>query len=243
MNAPVPHATIGHNRPPVDIFEERIVGLFDEAKNWLDGEPVTAQAQADELGKLLDMIRTAAKEADAQRKVEKKPYDDAAKAVQDAWNPLLKRCEIAADTVKKALAPFLAEQDRIAREAAAAARREAEEKAAAARAAFQASDVTDLSAREEAERLAREAKDAEKIAGKAEKVKAGAQGGARAVSLRTVYAAQVTDYQALARHVWTTDPEALRAFLDEYAAAATRRSPDAARALPGVTVTESKVAV
>src|SRR3546814_6319433 len=49
---------------------------------------------ADAVGKLLDMIRQAKKAADEQRVIEKKPYDDAAKAVQTKYKPLIdKRSE------------------------------------------------------------------------------------------------------------------------------------------------------
>ena len=72
-------ATIGHNSPPSP-FEEiktRIEDLYGEAKQWLDGEPVTTQDQANALNTLENRIREAAKEAEALRKGEVKPLDDA----------------------------------------------------------------------------------------------------------------------------------------------------------------------
>jgi hypothetical protein len=66
------------------------------------------------------MLRKARKDADEARVAEKKPHDDAAKAVQAKWTPLLDKCELAETTAKKALAPYL-----IAKEAAQQAEAEA----------------------------------------------------------------------------------------------------------------------
>lgn len=240
MNAEV--ATIGHNMPPVTPFDEcqsRIGDLYMEAKNWLDGEEVKTQEQADALSKLLDEIRKAGKEADEHRKVEKKPHADAATAVDAKWKPLIEDCKRATDAAKKALTPFLQAQEAERRAKAEAARREAEEKERAAREALQASRG-DLEAREAAEKQVEEAKAAEAAARKAEKDRAHAKGGARAVSLRTTYRAEVVDYQAFARWVWTHDAAALNAWLDEHAARLVRAG---RRDVPGVTVHEDQGAV
>lgn len=52
-------AKIGHNRSPFELSKETIEDLYSEAKNWLDGEPVATQEQADEIQKLLRMIQAA----------------------------------------------------------------------------------------------------------------------------------------------------------------------------------------
>jgi hypothetical protein len=236
-------ATLGHNQPPVTPFDEcqaKIGDLYGEAKNWLDGDEIENQQQADALSKLLDEIRKAAKEADEHRKVEKKPHDDAAKAVQAKWKPLIDDCDRAADAAKKALTPFLQKQEAEKRRKAEEARREAEEKERAAREAIQASRG-DLEAREAAERQLEEAKAAEASARKAEKDRGTAKGGARAVSLRTSYRAEVIDHTAFARWVWLNDPEAINGFLDEYAARMVRQGKRAG--MPGVTVHEDQGAV
>jgi hypothetical protein len=92
----------GHNNPPTpfDECERKVFDLFDEAKNFLDGEAITTQDMADAVSKLLDMIRKAKKEADDFRAAEKKPHDDAAKAVQEKWKPLITRCDLAADAAR-----------------------------------------------------------------------------------------------------------------------------------------------
>ena len=235
-------ATIGHNHPPVTPFDEcqsRIGDLYMEAKNWLDGDEVQTQEQADALSKLLEAIRKAGKEADEHRKVEKKPHDDAAKEVQAKWKPLLDDCERATTAAKRALTPFLQKQEAEKRAAAEAARREAEEKERAAREAMQASRG-DLEAREAAEKQLADAKAADAAARKAEKDRGTAKGGARAVSLRTTYRAEVSDYREFAKWVWTHDPAALNAWLDEHAARLVRAG---RRDVPGVAVHEEKGAV
>lgn len=233
-------ATIGHNRSPFDLASEEIDGLYAEAKNWLDGEAIASQDHADALSKLLDMIREAEKRADAARKAEKKPHDDAAKAVQERYKPLLERAATAASVCKQALTPWLEKLDREKREAERKAREDAEAAERAAQEAFRQAGVGDLEEREEAERLAKAAKVAAATASRAENDRAQAKGGKRAVSLRTYAVATVEDPAAFARWVWSNRFAELEAWLAELAQ---REASKGARALPGVTVTEERRAV
>src|SRR3546814_17507768 len=85
------------------------------------------------------MIRQAKKAADEQRVIEKKPHDDAAKAVQTKYKPLIDKCELAASVAKKALVPWLehleaeqrADAERQCKEADEARKDELEEERAA----------------------------------------------------------------------------------------------------------------
>ena len=131
MNAP---ATIGHNRPsdPFTLYSESIEDLFDQAKQFLDGEPIETEAQAEDVSRLLSMVRKTSNDADEARKAEKRPHDEAAKAVQLRWKPLLDKLDLAASTAKNALAPFLQAQEDAQRAAAEAARQEAQRQAEAA---------------------------------------------------------------------------------------------------------------
>lgn len=237
-------APMGHNQPPpMTPFEEvetEIFGLFDEAKHWLDGQGVASEEDATGVAKLLDMIRKAEKRADEARKVEAKPFDDGKAEVQERYKPLLTRCKLAADAAKKALAPWLERAEAEKRAIAEAARREADEKARTAQEALRASAATDLDAREHAEALLRDARAAEKAASKAEHDKAGAKGGARAVTLRTTYRAEVTDANAFARFVWAEHRDDLTAFL---ATLANRLVGSGLRSLPGVVVHEERTAI
>lgn len=62
-----------------------IEDLFTQAKGFLDGDPVTSQAVADEIGALLAEIRQAEKAADEARKLENKPFDDGKAEVQERY--------------------------------------------------------------------------------------------------------------------------------------------------------------
>lgn len=230
-------AEIGHNNPPeptaFEAFHTHIGDLFDEARNFLDGAGINSEAEAEGVSKLLDLIRTAAKDADKARAAEKKPHDDAAKAVQAKWKPLLDRAEMAVDTCKRALTPWL--QKKAAEQAAAAeaARQEAEACAAAAAQAMRQADVTDLTAREAAEALVDDAKRAEADAARAEKARPQATGGARATTLRTSYRAEMTDPRAALKHYLSAQPDAIKACLQGLADADVRRS---IRTIPGFTI-------
>ena len=139
-------AKMGHNNPPPSPFEaaaEKIETLHVEAKNWLDGEAIENQAQADEVSKLLDMARNAKKEADAARKEEAKPFDDGKKEVQARYKPLLDRADAIADLCKKVIAPFIAKVEAEKREAERSAPEKAEAARTAAAEAYAAAQPTD----------------------------------------------------------------------------------------------------
>lgn len=233
---------IGHNKPPKTPFEaakDSIETLHLEATNWLDGEAIKNQGQADAVSKLLGEARTAKKEADAARKVENKPFDEGKTEVQGRYNPILKRADTIADICKKVLAPFIAKIDDEKREAERIAREEADAAEAKAQEALANAKENDLAAREEAERYVDDAKAAKQRATRAAKDKGAAKGGTRAVTLRTIYVPSITDLTAAARHYWTTDRKALEALIfdlvkrDVYAGS---------REIPGVTITEERVA-
>lgn len=227
------------NAPPVEAMGMHIEDLFDEAKNFLDGSGVTTQAEADGVSKLLDDVRKAKNDAEKQRVVEKKPHDDAAAAVQAAWRPLTAKCDLVADTCKKALAPFLEAKEAAQRAEAARVAKAAEEARSAALAARQAAPVADLAAREDAERLDAIARDAEKLAAKAGKVKAHATGGSRAVGLRTSYVAQVTDYHAFSKWAWANRRADYEEWLSELAGQEAKRGDIG---IPGLLITPERKA-
>jgi hypothetical protein len=217
MNA---HATIGHNNPPeptpFDLSKDSISALFDEAKNWCDGEPISTQGQADMVQKLLRDIQAAEKEADERRVAENKPFDDGKAEVQARYAPLIANTKsvkgmtvLAVEACKKALAPWLIKVD-------------AENRA-------------------KAEALVQEAKAAETATRRADNAKASAKGEGRAVTLRDKYTPEVTDYTAFARHVWTTHRSDMEDFLSMQAVklvAAGVRS-----GVPGVTIHHERVPV
>lgn len=215
----------GNNPPPLEAMSLHIEDLFSLVSGST-AAPVTTDDQEAALDALLDDVRKARKDADAQRAAEKKPHDDAAKAVQAAWKPLLDRLDMGAQAIKDALTPYREARQRAKDEAARIAREEAEAKQREAQAALKASD--DLEARFAAEEQLRQAT---KLAATANKIDRSATG------LRTYQIADVTDAKALLQHVMRTDPEALKSWLADYARKALPAQ------LPGVTIrTERKAA-
>lgn len=239
-----PRAVIGANNPPEESafagFHAHIGDLFDEAKNFLDGDPIGSEDMASAVSKLMDEIRTASKDADKARAAEKKPHADAAKEVDAKWKPLLERAELAVDACKKALAPWLkakAEEQRLAAEKA---RQEAEEKARAAAEAARATTLDDLAGREAAEALVADAKAAEAEARKAEKARPQATGGARAATLRTSYRPELVNASEALKHYVRTRPDDLKACLQKLAETDVRNG---LRTLPGFVIHEEQSVV
>lgn len=237
-------AKIGHNQAPeptpFDLSKEAISSLFEEAKNWLDGDPIASQGQADMVQKLLRDIQAAEKEADVRRTTENEPFDAGKAEVQARYAPLIANTKttkgltvLAVEACKKALAPWLIKIDDENRAKAEALRKEAEEKQRVAMEAMRQRDGIDLEASAKAEALVREAKDAEAAARKADNAKAQAKGEGRAVGLRDYYTPEITDATAFARHVWLTHRPDMESFL---AGMAAKLVASGIHTIPGVTV-------
>jgi hypothetical protein len=238
---------MGHNNPPestpYENFKAYIDDLAFEAKNFLDGKPIETEEQAAAVSKILNDARKARTDADAQRKVEAKPFDDGKAAVQALWTPLTDekkgRCAQIAETCKQVLAPWLKKiEDKQAAEAEAA-------KAEAARLAQIALDAHkasagNLEALEDAERLLSAAKAAAVDAAKAGKARAQVRGGGRATSLRSEWTPTLTDSVEALKHYRATKPDALKEWLTEQACKDVHAG---ARAIPGFTITEERKAV
>ena len=233
--------TLLANAPPEPavLFREEIDDLLLEARNYLDGEPIANEQQADGVSSLINRLRRVSKDADEARKAEKKPHDDAAKAVQARWTPIISKADLAASTAKQALAPYLKAIEDQQRAEAEAARVEAERLAQIALEAHQGASGN-LEALEDAERLLKAAKAAQKDADRAGKQKAHATGGERAVGLRSVWTPTLTDSCAALRHYRDRQPEDLKQWLVEQAERDVRAG---ARSIPGFDVTEARVAV
>lgn len=235
-----PRAVIGGNHPPeptaFDLIRQEIEDLFDEARHWADGEPITSQEVHDQIDRLRDGIHDAGKRADALRVEEKKPLDDQVKAIQDKFNPLIQpkkgKVDLAKSTLDSLLTPW---RNKVAAEKAAEAARIAEEAAAATRAAQAAmqSSSGNLAAREEAEELLAEAKALEKTAKRADKA------ASTGLGLRTVWRVELVDIEKALD--WAYGRAA-----DEFLAVAQRNAEEAVRAgvrqVPGFAVREEKVA-
>lgn len=198
--------SIGGNRSPESAFglaNQRIKDLYDEAKQWLDGEAVSSQGQADGLAQLVAEFRKASKAADAAHKDDKAPHLEASRAMDDKYRPMRDKAKRASDACKAAVAPWLAkvkaEQDAEAERL----RLEAEEKAREAQAALRSTPHDHLTAREEAEAKLDEAREAKEAANRAARKKSHATPAfGRALGLRTYYTPVVTDPVKAVEYFW-----------------------------------------
>lgn len=232
-----PHPMQGHNNPPDEyaLISEKIQDLYDEAKSWCDGEPVTTDEHEKALTSLMGMIRDAEKEADNLRKKEVKPHDDAKKAIQDKFNKLigsnksitgltveaLNACKMAVEPYRQKKAAEAAEKARIEQEKAREAERIAQEEMRKAK------ESADLEARERAEALAKKAKEAEKSAKSANK------SATTGLGLRTYYRAEITDLNNAIKHFWKLDAKPFEELVQKLADQhANRKGGD----LPGIKI-------
>lgn len=217
---------------PQVLFGEEIDDLLMEAKNYLDGEPIASEEEAAAVSSLLSRLRRVANDADAARKAEKRPHDDAAKSVQARWKPMLDKADLAESTAKQALASWLRQVENRQRADADAARAEAGRLAQIAAEALSAS-YGNLEARADAERLLKAAGAAEKHAAKVGKQKAHATGGERAIGLVDSFTPELTDSCSALKHYRVTQPEALRAWLFDQAR---KDVYSGVRSIPGFTI-------
>jgi hypothetical protein len=218
---------IGDNQPPPrEAFSLHIEELFSLVSATTAGAVVATDEQEAALDSLLDDLRKTRKDADAQRASEKKPHDDAAKAVQAVWKPLLDRCDAAADEIKRLLTPYRQAKLRAKDEAARKAREEAQARQEAAQAALRQSD--DLEARFAAES---DLKVASKLTAAANKIDRTATG------LRTHWEAEITDRRAALNFYLKRSPDRFEALLQQLADEDARGTRGA---VPGVLFHERK---
>ncbi len=223
------------NSTPDIAYSMAVDDLYSEAANFVDGEPVKTQGEADALAAILTGAKQIRKDADAARKTEKQPHDDAAKAVQAKWVPVLTKVDDVIAAVQKPLTAWLvaqeAERQRIAKEAQAEADRLAEQAIAAARTSGSLESLTATRELQDA------AFDAAKVAKRAGKAKSHVHGGGRAIGLRTYWEASLTDSVEALKWARARHPEELREFLRELAGKAVNAG---AREIPGFTINQER---
>jgi len=222
-------AGIGDNKPPADAaFGLHVDDLFSLLSDTLAGGEVGSDEQEAAIDAILDDFRKAVKDADKQRTAEKKPHDDAAKAVQAKWKPIIDKAERGAVACKEALTPYRTAKQRAKDEAARKAREEAEAREAEARLALKQFD--DLEAKFAAEQSLNAAKKLNAVANKIDRA---------ATGLRTRWDAEITDRKAALLHYLARSPERFEALIQQMADEDARgaRAP-----VPGVTFHEKKEA-
>lgn len=197
----------GHNQPPPDAtFSLHVDDLFALLSDTLAGGEVDNDAKEAAIDEIMDDFRKASKDADKARAEEKKPHDDAAKAVQAKWKPIIDKADRGVTACKDALTPYRTAKQRAKDEAARKAREEAEAREKAAQEALRASD--DLEAKYQAEQ---EIEAAKKLAAVANRIDRSATG------LRTFWEAEITDRKAALLHYIARFPERFEALIQQLA--------------------------
>jgi hypothetical protein len=102
----------GDNKPPVDdnsfeALEAAVENLAREAEQRVEGPAIADQDEADRIANLADRLAELHGRVDEARKVEKRPYDEGAAAVQKRWTPLLLKAETYRNLKFKLLTPWL----------------------------------------------------------------------------------------------------------------------------------------
>jgi hypothetical protein len=122
-DAPPTIAVAGHNLPQDDA--ERLALLLkeegDAIKAWLDEGPIDDENRAAAAAELTKRAIRYAREAEDLRKKEKAPHDNAGKAVQAKWAPIVSGFEALNGSLKRALDDFLRAKKRALEEERAAA--------------------------------------------------------------------------------------------------------------------------
>lgn len=251
LDAPLPPT--GHNNPPhfdaekVAKLDQAAAGFLDTAGTWIEGGEIKTDDQAELLNDFIAGIKKRVATTEEARKADKKPHDDAGKAVQAAYKPITTKLETAKTKVTPLLTAWLekkeaAKQAELQRqqEEAREAQEEAERKAASAAARNDIGGEIDAeAAKNKADQLA---KDAERAA-KTKTNVGSATGGGRTATLRTTLRAEITNSRAAFMH-FAEAPELLDCLstLAEREARAKGFNPDT-DTIPGVTIHKDRKAV
>lgn len=247
QSAPPRLGVAGDNAPsPFDQVRLELEDLRLEAGNWLNGDEVKSQAEADALGKMLERVRACANRADAERIKEKAPHDAAVTEIQARYNALIGKttkltglAPLIEDAAKTALSGWLrkvaAEQEARRLEALRIA---SEEAAKAELHIAHTHDTTDIDDREAANAQADVARRAAFDLAQANKAKPQAAGDTRAIGLRTVYTPEITDMTAALKHYWGDRPDAFRPLVEQFAKDDIRAGKRSG--IPGITVNEER---
>lgn len=235
------------NATPFQLIKEDIDDFLTEARNWADGTPVETEEQSEAVSKLISDLNERAAAMEDARVEEKKPLDDKVKEIQDRYGEYIadrknkKPGSVwkSIDALKALLAPYLKKKEDLIREEAAKKQGEADAAIEAARQAQQASNPGNLAETEAVEDKIGLALEVQKAATAANQVKAHATGGNRAMGLRSVWRAEITDQREAMIHFWSTNREAFVPFLQKLADDEVRSGKRSG--IPGVTITEDRV--
>jgi len=229
-------AGIGDNSRDLTLAEQ-IKDYAEQALGWLKSAGgVKDKAGSDKAANYRAELIRLAKEADKQRETEKRPHDEAAKAVQAKWKPVVEEAQGAADALRAELTRWMRNEEAKAQAEAAAKHRAEQERIAAERRRIE----------DEQAKLMREDPIAALTSPAVElpampepmapvRVQAGGQRGKKA-SLRTITKWVVSDYEAALAAL--KDHPTVREAVEKVAA----QQAKAGVAVPGVSAIEEKVA-
>lgn len=223
-------------------LQEEIADAIEQAEAFLRATPIDGKIAADTAANWRARLLDLGKQADNQRDAEKRPHDDAAKAVQAKWKPSIDRAAETANAIRDVITKWL-------REETARAEREAAERRAAAEAETNRMQA-ELRAKAEEMRQAIAAQgttvsDSEfdkmvpvlpaPVVAEPPRIQAGGQRG-RKTGLRTITRYVIADY-ALALAAVKDHPD-VRAAVEKVCAAQSR----VGIAVPGVEAKQEQVA-
>ena len=267
-----PRAVIGGNHPPEptpevtsekpsgrNAIDTHVADLLTEAGNWADGVAIENDGQAAAVGTLHRNLQTAAALVKDNATTEKKPHNEAISEIQ-AWqngyvasglkgtpDGKLTKAIAATGRLSAAWLQKLDDERKQREKAAADAAFAAAQEAMALR--TEAKETTDLAVMDRAEdalagakALLREAEVVSK-----EKVRVEAGEGQRAMTLRTIYHADLIDAPnsyALAYGHYKQNPEFMAEFhglIQRWATRDARVEATRVRGIPGFTIREEKV--
>lgn len=209
--------------------------LTEQAKEMLEALAKITTVTNENCGDVKDLADQGlklSKEIDESRALAKKPHQDAAKGVDDAFNPLRDTVEAAARAVKKLVEAFVIAEKKRAEAEAAEARRVAEELAAAQ------AEVDPFLADDTAIQEAQTAAAIADTRAMASRQVMSATGFSKASSLRTVRSAVVKDAKALVLF-YAEHPDVLGA-ATKCANAAIRAAKGGPLVIPGVEIKEEE---
>ncbi|TCR07239.1 hypothetical protein [Neorhizobium sp. JUb45] len=236
---PAEIAGAGHNQDPFEALKRELDDLYDEAKNFCDGEPIGSEDMAEAITELHDRIHECGTRAEALRVAEKKPLDEKVAAIQAKFHPLIGNTKtgkgkvvLGKDACQSLLTPW---RKRVADDKAAEAAAKAAEAAAATKAAEEAirSSSGNLGAREYAEELLADAKKMERGAKRADKAATTGTG------LRTVWNVNISDETKALDWAFEHAPGEFMAMALSLAEEQVRKG---VRSIEGFSIVEDKVA-
>ena len=116
---PTVHAGIGHNAPPSDLLADLRQSIAACKEASAEYSRVTSDEQQAKAQSLRARLNELSKQADNERKRLKQPHLDAGKAVDDAWQPLVKEAIEVARGIALAMGAWEDEKAKLAAKAAA----------------------------------------------------------------------------------------------------------------------------